>query len=170
MAFESELKKTALEYAAHQVASCRNLIGKPSSEIQTQLMSEFQHRTKAIEEFQGGVGEEWYAGTASVTGFIYGDFKAQFRFGDGNDWAFEGSWWGGVGAGSAAGGGPWATGFIHPTEGETMHFQVAIGAVTAGEIQAFWWRPDGPIIGSFVGIAAGLGAGGGAGKGKWKKV
>jgi hypothetical protein len=168
MTYENESKQIAVAYVKYRVASCRNLIGKPSSEIQPQLLAEHQNLVKTASEFV--MGEPWYPGTLSVAGFIYGSFTAQIRFGDGYDWKFEAGFWGGVGAGSGAGGGPWGEGFVSPVEGEEMCFEVSIAGFSGGEIQAFWWRPGGPIIGSCVALAAGLGLGGGGGSGNWHRL
>jgi len=170
MSYEESKKHIWVAHAKHRFDSCRNLIGKPSSEILPQLLAEHQSLVKTVSEFQSVSNDVWYPGTAAVAGFIYGSLTSKFHFGDGNDWNFDGGWWGGIGGGTAGGGGPWAEGFVRPGEGEEMDFQVSIGAITAGEIQVFWWRRGGPIIGSFVGVAVGLGIGGGGGTGKWKRA
>lgn len=170
MAQKNITKQICEAHARHIAEINRNFIGKPISAIQEELQAQHELHTKSLSSARGlKKGERWYPGTVTVTGFIYGSLTAKIRFGDGNDWNFDGSWWGGVGAGSAVGGGPWAQGFINPSQGQKMDFVVVIGAYTAGEIQVYWSIRK-KVIGCFVGICAGIGAGGGKGSGTWKKA
>lgn len=159
-------------YLKYRVQQQRSLLGREPEAIQEFIQEEQEKMNLSLRRMQENLrGDVVYFGSVSVNFIICrGHVTATVTFGDGNEWEFSADFWGG-GAGSSTGAGMsiWGDGFIAPKQNEKMCFQLSTAGFTAGEIQMFWWRPNGPIIGSILAVGASIGIAGGGGEGHWKK-
>ena len=114
----------------------------------------------------------WYDGFVSViAGKYHPSMILKLYFGDEQAWVFSADLWHvGAGLGKGMGAGPWQPGFVAPVENQMMFFEIVSGEVTAQGFRILWRRPDGPYLGSFVGVTQGLGLFSSRGIGTWNRV
>jgi len=159
-------------YLKYRVQQQRSLLGRKPEAIQEFMQKEQENMNLSLKKMQENLrGDVTYFGSVSVNFIVCrGHVTATVTFGDNNEWEFSSDFWGG-GAGSSTGAGisVWGDGFIAPQQNEKMSFELSTAGFTAGEIQMFWWRPNGPIIGSILAVGASIGIAGGGGEGYWKK-
>ncbi len=160
------------DYLNHRIQQQRSLIGKEPGAVQEFMQKEHEKMSLTLRKMQETPrGDVSYFGSVSVNFIICrGHVTSNITFGDNNEWEFSADFWGG-GAGSSTGAGlsVWGDGFVAPNQKEKMEFELFTAGLTAGEIQMFWWRHNGPILGSLLAIGASVGIAGGGGEGTWRK-
>jgi len=165
-------------YWKQQMLLGSSLLGKPVSEIPTQLHKVYEERqrqiTDALSELKANpamiadlasVNGTFYFGSVSTGGFIRGDLTSHIDFGGSGKFKFSGTCWCGPQALAGGGGGLWS---IVPTNGQEMGFHFGAAAWTAGEIQVYW-SINGVVVGQLIAVVGGAAISGGSGSGKWKK-
>lgn len=149
----------------------RTALGERPDQLRARLRQQAEHRTSTLAALVAP-RDHAYGGTLNVSfAGVWGDVTAKINFSDEEKWVFTADFWGfGVGTASAVGVGAWAEGFSNPYEGQEMEFEIFSVQSSAGIVQVFWWPPDLPIVGSFIGPAGGMGAFAGGGKGRWRRA
>lgn len=162
---------TERDILTQQINNSLYLIGKDPSAIKKYTESLPTRFDEAFQGFKCDSDQVLYPGTVSVN-FTnsHGHITAEATFGDNRRWAFDSDFWGfGFGYTGGAGISVWGDGFMAPSEGERMNFEIVPAQAAAGAIQIFLWRDDSPVLGTFIVGAGGAGITGGGGTGVWTR-